>query len=279
MMYIYCIDGKDVAVELESIDKFSIGVDEVLIDKYDDLTKNKAWHKQGYKVINSNKFFDKAVVINAVENSLKRIISEEVPGVNLKNFSLEKYHEYVNDEEHLIVISRTRRLYPKDFAFDSRGLLDGLSAYMGSELTFVNKFLNQEQWIIVRINRPNSIGFNPIHKDIYEAYDNFHEIPKMVNVWIPICGVSKSTGLPVAPGSHLLSENEIFRTRAGSTLNGQNYSVNSILNWGGCNKLQTLIPGSSEMVVFSSHLVHGLALNHHSDTTRISLEFRLYAAS
>jgi ectoine hydroxylase-related dioxygenase (phytanoyl-CoA dioxygenase family) len=31
-----------------------------------------------------------------------------------------------------------------------------------------------------------------------------------------------------------------------------------------------------EVLIFSSHLVHGLAINEESDTTRVALEFRLY---
>ena len=135
------------------------------------------------------------------------------------------------------------------------------------------------QWIIVRINRPNSIGYNPVHKDIYESYDSLGEIPRMINVWIPICGVEGRTGLPIAPGSHLVPEDQISRTKAGSVIEGQRYSVNCIQTWGDSVTLKTMTPSYGDMLVFSSHLIHGLAKNYHADTTRISLEFRLYEQS
>ena len=40
--------------------------------------------------------------------------------------------------------------------------------------------------------------------------------------------------------------------------------------------MKTMCPKDGEMLVFSSHLIHGLGKNYHADTTRISLEFRLY---
>jgi ectoine hydroxylase-related dioxygenase (phytanoyl-CoA dioxygenase family) len=40
--------------------------------------------------------------------------------------------------------------------------------------------------------------------------------------------------------------------------------------------MTTLCPTQHEMIVFSSHLIHGLGQNRHPDTTRVSLEFRLY---
>ena len=38
----------------------------------------------------------------------------------------------------------------------------------------------------------------------------------MVNTWIPICGVNKCTGLPLAISSHLFKESEILRTKSGA---------------------------------------------------------------
>ena len=38
-----------------------------------------------------------------------------------------------------------------------------------------------------------------------------NKLPRMVNAWIPICGVNSNTGLGIASNSHLLSENKILR--------------------------------------------------------------------
>ena len=97
----------------------------------------------------------------------------------------------------------------------------------------------------------------------------------MINVWIPICGVGGRTGLPIAPSSHLISEHQVSRTTAGSEIEGQRYSVNCIESWGETH-LQTMCPKEGGLLVFSSHLIHGLGQNYHDDTTRISMEFQLY---
>jgi ectoine hydroxylase-related dioxygenase (phytanoyl-CoA dioxygenase family) len=129
--------------------------------------------------------------------------------------------------------------------------------------------------MIARLNKPQSLDYNPVHKDIYEVFDKLGVIPKMINVWIPVCGVNKTSGLPIAPRSHLISEHKIKRSKAGSVLNSQKYSVNSILEWQGSRDLVRMNPDSDEFLIFSSHLIHGLAFNQNSDKTRISFEFRL----
>ena len=59
-------------------------------------------------------------------------------------------------------------------------------------------------------------------------------------------------------------------------MNAQRYSVASIRDWGGNSNLVRENPKSDEFLIFSSHLIHGLALNNNEDETRVSFEFRLY---
>ena len=276
MRHTYLIDDQEFSVDVQSQEEFFTGSDHVLSELFGDLAKCKAWYDQGYQVVKTGDFFDSVRVRNELQRTVKNIVQEINPVSNLSDFSLETYHHYVNDDEHNKVIGRTRRLFPRDLGFDSAKIVSSLASYMKSELSYSNPVSKSEQWIIVRINRPDSIGYNPVHKDIYEIIDCYKTIPKMINVWIPICGVTNTTGLPLAPGSHLISEAKIKRTKAGSILNDQKYSVNSILNWGGSSSLEVVSPNSDEMLVFSSHLIHGLGVNHNLDTTRVSLEFRLY---
>ena len=79
-------------------------------------------------------------------------------------------------------------------------------------------------------------------------------------------------------GSHLIPENKILRSKAGSFMNGQEYSVVSILEWGGLGDLESPIIQQDEFLIFSSHLIHGLAHNGNEKETRISFEFRLFGA-
>ena len=99
----------------------------------------------------------------------------------------------------------------------------------------------------------------------------------MINIWTPLIGVTEKNTLPIVPHSHLLPENKILRTRAGSTINGVKYSVNSIKSWAGGSSLTKIPLQQNQILIFSSHLIHGLAVNHEEDITRISFEFRLYA--
>jgi hypothetical protein len=67
-----------------------------------------------------------------------------------------------------------------------------------------------------------------------------------------------------------------MRSKAGSEMNSLKFSVNSILNWNGQSKLTKAITKPNNFLIFSSHLIHGLAFNDNEDQTRVSFEFRLY---
>ena len=56
-----------------------------------------------------------------------------------------------------------------------------------------------------------------------------------------------------------MPEEQISRTKAGSIIEGQRYSVNCIQTWGDSATLKTMTPSYGDMLVFSSHLIHGLA--------------------
>ena len=131
--------------------------------------------------------------------------------------------------------------------------------------------------IIIRINRPNSQDYNPPHKDVYGPYDRKpKDFIKFINFWIPICGVTENSSLPIVPKSHLLPESVITRTRSGAQLKKSEYRVNMILDWANSNKLERAKVKNGEVLIFTSHLIHGLALNHEKNQTRVSLEFRLF---
>lgn len=276
MKLTYQIDDCTLEVTVDPSVEFTTGEDTVLATEYNDLALEQDWREKGYTVVDASEVFDFTEVKLDITNILRSILSELTPERDLSKFTLETYHHYVDDALHYQVIGKTRRLYPIDFGFHEQTLVDFLGQQLQTRLGYMNPVYNAKQWIIVRINRPNTIGFNPIHKDIYELHDGFGDIPRMINVWIPICGVEGKTGLPIAPSSHLISESQIFRTKAGSIIEGQRYSVNCIQQWDSSTQLKTMCPEDGEMLVFSSHLIHGLGKNYHADTTRISLEFRLY---
>lgn len=129
--------------------------------------------------------------------------------------------------------------------------------------------------LIIRLNRPLSSDFNPVHKDIYDTYDKKNKILKILNFWIPVSGVNLNSSLAIAPGSHLIPENKICRTFEGAIINNKRYSVNNILSWDGNNNLKRVPINYKSILVFSSHLIHGLGINN-GKFTRTALELRLF---
>lgn len=270
----YLVDGRPVVVQFADNTDFASGDDICLAEKFRDMAAGCEWFRRGYVV--KRIFTDEE--FRGVREALERIIIKllQEHSVDTVNFSLESYHHYVDDALHWKIIQRTRRLFPDDFRINVNDTVKKIEDVIGAKLGFYNPLLKKEHWLISRINRPGSNDFNTVHKDIYEAYDGYADIPRMINCWIPVCGVDDGTGLPMAPGSHLVPESRVQRTKAGSTMNGNAYSVNAIASWDGQNSLVTVAPGPGEAIIFSSHLVHGLARNRHPDRTRISFEFRLY---
>ena len=250
-----------------------------LSEVFEDITLKTSWYKKGYTIENFSHLIPFNKIKNSVTNSIKRVIRKKHPDLSLECFKLENYHKFISAEKHINLDKIYKRLYPKDFGFDDNEIVNFIGEKIGRNLSYKNKSSEFSHWIIVRINMPlttNTIGFNPAHKDIYEDYDKEGYAPRMVNTWIPICGVNKKTGLPLAKGSHLIKEDQILRTKCCSFIENQQYSVNCIKSWGGKKELKLISPKEGELLIFSSHLIHGLGKNNNLDQTRVSLEFRLH---
>ncbi len=274
----YVINNKIITVETPDDTKFFSG-ENICLSDISDVIKSTNWYKKGYKIKKLPVSIPFENIKKSITESLKKIIFKNYPNLNMKGFDLENYHKFISSEKHLKLDKFYKRLYPKDFGFNDESIIDFISSVVSRKLSYKDKLKDHNHWIIVRVNMPASsgiFGFNPAHKDIYEDYDKRNYIPKMVNTWIPICGVNSKTGLPLAIGSHLYKESELVRTKSGSFLQNQKYSVNCIRSWGGHNKLKLISPKDGEILIFSSHLIHGLGINNNSDITRVSLEFRLH---
>jgi hypothetical protein len=198
-------------------------------------------------------------------------------GISTENFSLEKYHHFVKENaDHFKVVSKTRDLFSEDFNFPILEMLPKFEAILGFKLSDIDPRSGEKLHIIVRINRPKSNDYNPPHKDIYEEVDKNDYIPPFVNLWIPIAGVTENSSLPIVAGSHKIPESEIERTFDGGVVEGNTYRVRMIKNWGGSHTLERAKVTYGETLFFSSHLIHGLAVNEENDLSRVALEFRLF---
>ena len=284
----YFIENKKVEINLEENVEFFSGKNEVLSKKYNDITSNTEWYEKGFFIANFKKIIDFSLMKKELTYSILKNIKLLKPDLSTENFCLENYHKFVDQELHKKVLKKTRRFYFSDLNIQDNKIINHVENIIGCKLGYKRQGVDLDHWIITRINPPRSKGYNPVHKDIYEAFDKNGKfgnvalktkIPRMVNIWIPICGVNKNTGLPIVPGSHLINENKIIRTKAGVVVEGQQYSVNCIKSWNGNTSMKLISPEPSCGIVFSSHLIHGLAFNNNNDKTRVSLEFRLHLQS
>lgn len=257
--------------------KFKYGRNEVLSTNKTDITYNQSWYEDGFvekKFFSSEEFEE---LKQGLTNCIANIIAQETAIKPNHDFKLEDYHKIITtDEEHFKIVAKTRDLFEGDFDFPVFKYISRFEELLNLQLSNVFKKLNQEIHVIIRINRPFSNDFNPPHKDMYEGYDALDFIPKFLNIWIPIAGVTQNNSLPMVKGSHLINENKILRTFKGGVINGNKYRVRMIKSWEDRNSLIRSKVKDKEALIFSSHIIHGLAINLEKDITRVALEYRLF---
>ena len=61
-------------------------------------------------------------------------------------------------------------------------------------------------------------------------------------------------------------------------MNGNLYTVRMVKSWDGRNDLTRSAVKDGQVLIFSGHLIHGLAVNDNADLTRVASEFRLFQA-
>ena len=280
----YLIDGNVFELTIPQDTIFTNGQNELLSNEGTDLTFLQPWYQEGFSVfplLNNATFI---TLKDGISDSLYNILSNslKLSKDQLEDFTLEKYHTYVtNQEQHLSIVSKTRDLFSNDFKFDIQSIVPALSNYFGFGLSDINPKDGTKMHIILRINRPHSSDYNPPHKDIYEHFDGEygeHYVPQFINFWIPIAGLNADTSLPLSPGSHLISENKIERTTSGAKLAQGSYRVRLIKSWDGDTSLFRTNLTYGDCLVFTPHLIHGLGYNNASNVTRVALEFRLFKA-
>jgi hypothetical protein len=274
---IFRIDGVEKVFSIENAPEFKFGKDQILSSENTDVSFGQPWYEDGYSEFNFLSSEEFESLKNGLIGSIGNIMKQEIPSLDLKGFNLENYHEFVKtDTDHFKVVTKTRDLFSQDFNFAIENYLPKFENLLNFNLTDVNPFKNKKLHIIVRINRPLSKDYNPPHKDIYEGVDNYDYIPQFINFWVPIAGVTAKTNLPLAPKSHTINENLVLRTFEGGLIEGNKYRVRMIKSWDGDNSLIRSNVSYGQVLIFSSHLIHGLATNEETNKTRVALEFRLF---
>lgn len=271
----YTINNINHSVDVPDGQDFKFGKNILLSGNETDITFNQEWYEVGHT---SKQFLDYDEFINlknGITDTITKLISNEL-GVDTTNFTLENYHKYVTtNEDHFKIVSKTRDLFSDDFGFPIKEMIPKFESLLGFDITDRIPDTSEDEHIIVRINRPNSNDYNPPHKDMYEGYDNDKNY-QFLNFWVPIAGVTNKSSLPIAPKSHLISEDKILRTIEGGKVGSNTYRVVLIQEWDGSSDLVRAEVKDGEVLMFSSHMIHGLAINEESDVTRVALEFRLF---
>ena len=275
MILEYNINDNKRSVEAADGQHFQFGEDKVLSNVFTDITYTQDWYSKGHTSLPflwNEEFLD---LKKGITKTIKRI-AEDVVGKPLDGFTLENYHKYVtSNEEHFKVVSKTRDLYSTHFGFPIKDMIPKFESLLGFKLTDRIPDTDLDEHIIVRINRPKSNDYNPPHKDMYEGYDNGKNF-QFLNFWVPIAGVTDKSSLPIAPKSHRIPENKILRTIDGGKVGSNSYRVVLIKEWDGSSDLVRAKVDYSQVLMFSSHMIHGLAINEEEDVTRVALEFRLF---
>ena len=272
MISSYFIDSEKYNLNVKG--KIIAGRNEVLSAKEIDLSKETSWHKKGYLV---TKILNKKIQIglqNEIINYLVKSLKKSFPRLSKINIDLRKYHHYLNYQEHLLFLKILGSgIKFKSVNFNKEILESALSDLLNRKVTTRNKNFDiiNDKTFAIRIIRPNQQDFNPPHKDVY-----LDRLKNGINIYMPIIGSNKKSSLPIMPKSHLLNENQIYRTKEGAIVNDVKFSVPCIIQTDLGLNLVRPNPSQDQIMVFSPYLIHGGGLNLNNDTTRISLELRFW---
>ena len=258
--------------------KTFFGNNEVLLDRQDNLLEKTPFNKKGYGIVKLNKNISYKNIKTLVENIIKKKIKKYTKK-NLRNFKLEKYHRYIDLENHYKVIKTISEGVEFQKEFSRKKIEKLLSKILSINVTTLNKnfknknhkyYLDPKRFFL-RIVRPNKNDFNPPHRDAY--FDNH---ANGVNIYIPVAGSNAKSSLPVFPKSHRISEKNVLRTSLNSKFNNLKFSVPLIVKTKPKINLTRPNPRKGQMMIFSSNLIHGGGINDNEDLTRFSIELRFW---
>lgn len=280
------INNRDIEI-LVSADSISPGDDVVLYTRDKPPSFESTWADVGYSVDTFLSDEDNMAIKNMVLNGLKKEVSSL--GIDTTNFTLDKYHEFVDDIQHLDVVEKIRAggdgtggLLLDGFCIPIERVEERISQICNTKVTTRKtfdlgngkSFTTKTFW--VRIVRPQKYqDNNPPHRDVHLDRGGT-EGPKAINIYYPLAGSNENSALPVIPGSHLWSEKDTTRTFGNVYVNNVKFTNPAIVDSTHGLNLITPNPGSNQVMVFTPYLVHGGGFNFNTDVTRISLEMRFW---
>lgn len=269
------------SIELEVDGTTSFGDGLVLLDVDDDLTAGTPWQADGYTVAELLTADEFAELTLRFEDLLARVVTEA--GSSAPGYAMQAHHRFVDDAQHAAVASAIRNGFPTtELGGLASRLTEAVSQLCGTDVVPVCPApyepgirADGASRFFLRVVRPGSTtDHNPPHRDVW--------IPRLrnaLNLYLPLCGSSPQTSLPLVPGSHRWAEAEIERTVDGARLDGVAYSVPTVVSSRRPLRFVRPDPAPGWGTVFSPYLIHGGARNANQDTTRVSLEMRFWRRS
>jgi hypothetical protein len=265
----YWIDDRKVSFQLDGTTE--AGPNSVLLEADDNVIRDSGWDDVGYCVAPFLAERDRVQMCAG----FTRLIRDELALTGIKTddtFHLAGYHRLVNDEQHALIVKRTRIGFEREqFPIYLRLIEERVSEICRAPLTIDGAHYSGRPFFL-RIVRPQKQqDNNPPHRDVW-----LDHLRDGVNIYAPVAGSNELSSLPVLGGSHKWSESEIERSVSGARIQGLNYTVPTVTRARQPIMLTRPNPKPHEVLVFSPYLIHGGAVNLNADMTRVSLEMRLW---
>lgn len=263
-------------------DKFAPGNDEILFNSDMSPAKNTAWEKEGYTIAQFLSPEDNHTINNGIKEFLKSILHDI--NINTIGFTLDQYHTFVNDEQHLQAMEAIRagsdgtggismELFPVSIDKVDKRISEICCTNVTCRKTFTKdskSYTVKHFWM--RVVRPQHFkDNNPPHRDVH-----LERSRGAVNLYYPIAGSNMNSSLPILPGSHFWSEAEIVRTYGEAYVNDAKYTNPATVAAARGLNLITPNPQENEVMVFTPYAIHGGGYNFNSNSTRVSLEMRFW---
>jgi len=260
----------NLAIEYEAIGQRQWGEDVTLLKNDKDITRGTQWSETGFTI---ERLFNESLFSTFHHNTYDLLIELwKKASLNVTpSFSLSQYHTIApTKEQHLAAVEKTKLIDVKDFPVSIKVLEERISDICKKNLVVKNPFDGLKVFHF-RVIRPHQTDNNPLHRDVWlEDYKN------CINLYIPIAGSNEKSSLVIIPGSHQWPESRVERPKAGAEINGVKFNVPAVTKIKRPVEYVRPDPKQNEVLVFSPYLIHGGALNLNDDSTRISIEVRLW---
>jgi hypothetical protein len=242
----------------------------ILLHDAIDLTAHRPWAKEGF-IIEQLFSEDEYSTFQSQTRTLLLACWRKAGFLVNDNFLPEDYHTLAPDfETHVKAIEHTKLLQTSQFPGGIQRVEKRISEIVATPVHVFNPW-DQASVFHFRVIRPFSHDNNPLHRDVW-----LEDYADCINLYIPVAGSNEQSSLTLIPGSHHWPENTIERTEAGATVEGIRFNVPAVTAVYPEHNILRPNPQLNEVLVFSPYLLHGGATNLNANTTRISIEVRLW---